>query len=74
MVDRPQACFWTSEHRFHVALGRLQISVRVRIFRPPVEGKLVHGFEGLSVGRKLRVKLISTDVERGFIDFVRSEN
>ncbi|HEY3122529.1 MAG TPA: RNB domain-containing ribonuclease, partial [Thermoanaerobaculia bacterium] len=44
----------------------------VRIFDPPVEGKLVHGFEGLAVGKKLRVKLISTDVERGFIDFVRT--
>ncbi len=37
----------------------------VRIFQPPVEGKLVHGWEGLEVGDKLRVKLISTDVERG---------
>ena len=36
-----------------------------------MEGKLVHGFDGLEVGDKLRVKLISTDVERGFIDFVR---
>ena len=39
--------------------------------QPPAEGKLVHGFDGLEVGDKLRVKLISTDVERGFIDFVR---
>ena len=42
-----------------------------RIFDPPAEGKIVHGFDGLQVGDKLRVKLISTDVERGFIDFVR---
>jgi exoribonuclease-2 len=44
----------------------------VRVFDPPVEGKLVHGSEGLEVGNKLRVKLIATDVERGFIDFVRT--
>ena len=44
----------------------------MRIFQPPAEGKLVHGWEGLEVGDKLRVKLISTDVERGFIDFVRT--
>jgi VacB/RNase II family 3'-5' exoribonuclease len=44
----------------------------VRVFDPPVEGKLVHGFEGLAVGKRLRVKLIATDVERGFIDFVRT--
>jgi exoribonuclease-2 len=43
-----------------------------RIIRPPVEGKIVHGAEGLEVGDKVRVKLASTDVERGFIDFVRS--
>ena len=44
----------------------------VRVFDPPVEGKLVHGSEGLEVGKRLRVKLIMTDVERGFIDFVRT--
>jgi len=41
----------------------------VRVLRPPVEGKLVRGFEGLDIGRRLRVELIGTDVERGFIDF-----
>jgi len=41
----------------------------VRILRPPVEGKLVRGFEALDVGRRLRIELIGTDVERGFIDF-----
>jgi ribonuclease R len=44
----------------------------VRIFKPPVEGRLVHGFEGLDVGERVRVELVRTDVERGFIDFVRS--
>jgi len=36
-----------------------------------VEGKLVQGFEGLDVGDRLRVKLIDTNVDRGFIDFAR---
>ncbi len=27
------------------------------------------GFQGLDVGHRLRVQLIHTDVERGFIDF-----
>lgn len=44
----------------------------VRIFNPPVEGKLVRGFEGLKVGRRLRVQLLRTDVEQGFIDFARA--
>lgn len=41
----------------------------VRVADPPVEGRLLHGFEGLEVGHRLRVKLVGTDVERGFIDF-----
>jgi len=43
----------------------------VRVFHPPVEGKLVTGFEGLDVGHRMRVELAATDVERGFIDFKR---
>jgi VacB/RNase II family 3'-5' exoribonuclease len=43
----------------------------VRIFRPPAEGKVVDGFEGLDVGEKVMVELVETDVERGFIDFAR---
>lgn len=41
----------------------------VRLLHPPVEGKLMHGFEGIDVGHRIRVQLIHTDVERGFIDF-----
>jgi len=43
----------------------------VRVAQPPVEGKVVRGFEGLDVGDRVRVELLDTDVERGFIDFVR---
>ncbi|MDP1948857.1 MAG: RNB domain-containing ribonuclease [Nitrospirota bacterium] len=42
-----------------------------RVFDPPVEGRVVRGTRGLDVGDRLRVELISTDVERGYIDFVR---
>ncbi len=44
----------------------------VRIFQPVVEGKVVRGFEGLDVGDRVRVELVDTDVERGFIDFARA--
>ena len=44
----------------------------VRILRPPVEGKMVHGADGLDVGDRVRVELIGTDVEQGHIDFARS--
>ena len=43
----------------------------VRILSPAVEGKLTEGGEGAHVGERLRVRLIQTDVERGFIDFAR---
>ena len=41
----------------------------VRLVQPPVEGKLVSGFNGLDVGNQVRVRLERTDVQRGFIDF-----
>lgn len=41
----------------------------VRTFDPHVEGMLVRGAKGLDVGDRVTVKLISTDPERGFIDF-----
>ena len=43
----------------------------VRLLHPPIEGRLVSGFEGMDVGHRLRVQLVHTDVERGFIDFKR---
>jgi len=43
----------------------------VRLLHPPIEGKLVSGFQGLDVGQSVRVQLTHTDVERGFIDFKR---
>lgn len=44
----------------------------VRILHPSTEGKVVRGFKGLDVGDRIRVELVRTDVENGFIDFVRS--
>ncbi|MDP1969081.1 MAG: RNB domain-containing ribonuclease, partial [Burkholderiaceae bacterium] len=41
----------------------------VRIFEPPAEGRLTGDLPALRVGQTLRVKLESTSVERGFIDF-----
>ncbi len=45
----------------------------VRVFDPPVEGRLVHGYQGVNVGRRLRVELTHTDVQQGFIDFTRAD-
>jgi VacB/RNase II family 3'-5' exoribonuclease len=54
-----------------VVTGASEKGTWVRIFHPPVEGRVVHGHEGLDVGDRVRVKLIATDVDRGYIDFVR---
>ena len=57
-----------------IVTGASEKGTWVRIFQPPVEGKVVRGFEGLDVGDRVRVELVGTNVERGFIDFVRMTN
>ena len=42
-----------------------------RTLNPPVDGLIARGEQGLRVGEKIRVKLLSTDPPRGFIDFAR---
>jgi exoribonuclease-2 len=44
----------------------------VRLLKPPAEGKLMRGQEGLKVGDQVKVQLTGVKIERGFIDFVRS--
>ncbi len=54
-----------------VVTGASDKGTWVRIFQPPVEGRLDRGAEGLDVGDKVHVRLTVADVDRGFIDFVR---
>ena len=54
-----------------IVTGHATKGTWVRIVSPPVEGRLVTGYEGVDVGRRLRVQLVRTDVEQGFIDFKR---
>jgi VacB/RNase II family 3'-5' exoribonuclease len=44
----------------------------VRLISPPVEGRVMRGQDGLAVGQKTRVRLISMDPYQGFIDFERT--
>jgi len=44
----------------------------VRLVPTPVEGRLERGAAGLDVGDRVRVRLVSTDPRRGFIDFARA--
>jgi exoribonuclease-2 len=52
-----------------IVTGVNKYGVFVRTLNPHVEGKLVQGEKGLDVGDKVTVKLVSTDPQRGFIDF-----
>jgi len=54
-----------------VVTGRTESATWVRIFTPPAEGLLVSGDASLEVGQKIRVKLVDTNVEHGFIDFAQ---
>ncbi len=44
----------------------------VRLLRPPAEGRVVRGEHGMDVGDRIRVRLLATDPEKGFIDFARA--
>jgi exoribonuclease-2 len=52
-----------------IVTGASEKGTWVRLLTIPIEGKLVQGFEGLDVGDRTHVQLISVDVERGYIDF-----
>jgi exoribonuclease-2 len=54
-----------------IVTGASEKGTWVRLCHPPVEGKLVSGFKGVDVGDQVRVELVSTDVQRGYIDFAR---
>jgi VacB/RNase II family 3'-5' exoribonuclease len=52
-----------------IVTGVNQYGTFVRTLDPHVDGMLVQGGKGLDVGERVMVKLISTNPERGFIDF-----
>jgi len=54
-----------------IVTGASEKGTWVRISHPLVEGRLERGAAGLDVGDRVRVRLVSTNVERGFIDFAR---
>jgi len=55
-----------------IVTGAAEKGTWVRLLQPPTEGRLMQGTQGLKVGDRVRVKLIRTDVQCGFIDFARA--
>jgi VacB/RNase II family 3'-5' exoribonuclease len=54
-----------------VVTGASDKGTWARLLTLPVEGRVARGFEGIDVGDRIRVQLISADVERGYIDFLK---
>ena len=55
---------------FHgVITGASDKGTYVRVFDPPVEGKIIKGANGLDVGDTVDVTLLHTDPQHAFIDF-----
>ena len=69
----PRSCFnhRVGEQFDAIVTGASDKGTWVRLLDIPVEGKLVRGFQGIDVGDRVRVELMDTDVERGYIDFGR---
>lgn len=57
------------QHFDGLVTGTAADGVWIRVFSPPAEGMLMGSRVELKVGAKVRAKLVSTDVEHGFIDF-----
>jgi exoribonuclease-2 len=52
-----------------IVTGATSKGTFARLLRPPAEGRVVTGEQGLDVGDQIRVKLVDTEPMRGFIDF-----
>ena len=70
---RKSAAAMLLEHRIGeqfdaIVTGAAEKGTWARLLTIPVEGRVVHGFEGLDVGNRIRVQLTFVDVDRGYID------
>jgi VacB/RNase II family 3'-5' exoribonuclease len=52
-----------------IVTGASEKGTWVKLIHPPIEGKLVKGFQGVDVGDHVQVQLMRVDVNNGFIDF-----
>ena len=54
-----------------IVTGIKGTDVFVRLFKPPAEGMIVENGQDVHVGDKVEVKLLSTNVQKAFVDFAR---
>ncbi len=54
-----------------IVTGNKASGTYVRVVDPPVEGRLMRGEKGVDVGDEIEVELLSTNPQKGFIDFGR---
>jgi VacB/RNase II family 3'-5' exoribonuclease len=52
-----------------IVTGRSPAGTYVRLLHPPAEGRVVRGERGMDVADRVKVKLLGTDAEKGWIDF-----
>ncbi len=75
LVRKAAAALWMSgrigEIFDGIITGASPKGTWVRLRSPLVEGRIERGQEGLDVGDRVRVRLLSTDPDQGFIDFAR---
>ncbi len=75
LVRKAAAALWMSgrvgDEFDAIVTGASNKGTWVRLRHPPVEGRVERGQQGLDVGDRVRVRLLSTDPEQGFIDFAR---
>src|SRR5688500_2702112 len=72
-VRKTAAALWMAdrvgESFVAIVTGVSDKGTYVRVLRPPVEGRVVRGHEGLDVGDTARVTLIGVDAALGHVDF-----
>ena len=75
LVRKAAAALWMSNRIGDVfdgvITGASPKGTWVRLRSPLVEGRVERGEQGLDVGDRVRVRLLSTDPDQGFIDFER---
>jgi exoribonuclease-2 len=72
-VRKSAAALWlkdrTGETFDGLVTGASPKGVWARLFKPPIEGRIVRGERNLDVGDRVRLRLLSVDVRKGWIDF-----